>query len=131
MFWLVFGLGLSLKSSVPLAKVWPWQELGTSPWLQQVTLPRVINDEGVGRGHQTRRLCRGGCDGRAALLLPWWSCYCQGETGKQGPGQAPVSQAPKSQGHKVALGATLEVHDMRADPCKGHRLHLLQGLALF
>lgn len=113
-----------LLETVPLAKVWPRQEPGTSPRLQRVTLPWVINGEGLGRGQQTRRLCRGGRDGRAVLLLSWWSCYCQGETGMQG-----AEHAPKSQGYKVALGATREVHSMRADPCRGHRLHLLQELA--
>lgn len=34
----------------------------------------IVNDQGLGRGQQTQRLCRGGWDGRAVLLLPWWSC---------------------------------------------------------
>ena len=87
----------------------------------------IVNDESLGRGHQTWRPCRGRWDGRAVLvtlvvlLLTGWN-------GNVRAWARPVLHA-KSQGHKVALGATLEVHDMKADPCRGHRPHLLWGLA--
>ena len=69
MFWSVFGLRLSLTNSVPLAKVWPWQEPGTSPRVQQVTLPSLSMTKVW--GGDTRHEGPAEADGTAGLC----SCY--------------------------------------------------------